>query len=139
MVLQQQATLTNHAAQHQRGTSNSWRELAQFNKNGGGGGSRGYQQLAYQQPGAMGQRLDYTPTPYKCLENWNYCHTHGGNVNNGHTSRMCAKPGPMHTPPVKRTNMMNGSATSLHKTILPSASGRVPHVPCQQCPPAPAT
>jgi hypothetical protein len=34
---------------------------------------------------------------------------------------------------------MNGSAAGLHKTILPFASSRAPHVPHQQCSPAPAT
>jgi hypothetical protein len=73
----------------------------------------------------MGQCLDYTPKPYKRFKNWNYCHTHGGDVNNKHTSRMCAKPGPAHNPHATRTNMMNGLATGLHKTILlwpPAAS-----------------
>jgi hypothetical protein len=61
MVLQQQATLTNHMAQHQRGASNSWHGYAQHNRNGGSGGK----------PGATGQRPDYTPTPYKHFKNWN--------------------------------------------------------------------
>jgi hypothetical protein len=63
MALQQQATLTNHASQHQHSASNSWCGLAQHNRNGGSSG--GYQQPVYLQPGAMGQCLDYTPTPYK--------------------------------------------------------------------------
>jgi hypothetical protein len=45
MALQQQATPTNHTAQHQRGASNSQHGLAQRNGNGGGGGGGGgYQQ-----------------------------------------------------------------------------------------------
>ncbi len=140
MVLQQQATLTNHAVQHQCGASNSWRGAAQRNGKGSrGGGGGGYQQPAYPQPGVMGQCPDYTPTPYTRFENWNYCHTHGGIIDNGHTSRTCAKPGPTHNPHTTRTNMMNGSAVGLHKTILPSASSRALHVPRQQHPPAPAT
>jgi hypothetical protein len=87
----------------------------------------------------MGQHPDYTPTLYKRFKNWNYCHTHGGNVNNRHTSRMRAKLGPTHNPHTTRTNMMSGLATGLHKKILPSASGRVPHIPCQQRLCAPAT
>jgi hypothetical protein len=35
--------------------------------------------------------------------------------------------------------MLNGSAMGLHKTILPFASGRAPHIPRQQCLPAPAS
>ncbi len=76
---------------------------------------------------------------YKHFENWNYCHTHGGNINNGHTSRMCTKPGPVHNPHMGRTNMMNGLPAGLHKTILPLASGHAPHILRQQHPPAPVT
>jgi hypothetical protein len=66
-------------AQQQHGTSNNQRGLAQRIGNGSGsGGGGGYQQPAYKQPGAMGQRMDYTPTPYKRFENWNYCHTAPG-------------------------------------------------------------
>jgi hypothetical protein len=140
MALQQQATPTNHAAQQQHGASNNWRGLAWRNRNGSGdGGGSGYQQPAYPQPGATGQRMDYTLTPYKCFENWNYCHTHGGDINNGHTSKTCAKPGPAHNPHATRTNMMNGSPAGLHKMILPSASVCTPHILHQQRPPAPAT
>jgi hypothetical protein len=140
MALQQQSTPTNLAAQHQHGASKSWHGLAQRNRNGdGGNGGKGYHQLAYPQPGAMSQCPDYTPMPYKCFKNWNYCHTHSGNVNNRHTSTTCTKLGPTHNPHAMMTNMMNGSAAGLHKMILPSASCRAPHILCQQCPPAPAT
>jgi hypothetical protein len=136
-ALQQQATPTNHAAQQQRGASNNWHGLAQRNGNGGGDdGSGGYQQPAYPQPGAMGQHTDNTPTPYKHFKNWNYCHTHGGDIDIGHTSRTCAKSGPMHNPQATRTNMMNRLPARFH---LPSASSRAPHVPRQQHHPAPAT
>jgi hypothetical protein len=80
-----------------------------------------------------------TPTLYKRFKNWNYCHTHGGNIDNGHTSRMCAKPGPVHNLHATRTNMMNGLPAGFHKTILPLVSGRTPHVWRQQHPPTPAT
>jgi hypothetical protein len=139
MALQQQAIPTSHVAQQQLGASNNWCGSAQCNGNGSGGGSGGgYQQPAYPLPGAMGQCPEYTSTPYKCFKNWN-CHTHGGNINNGHTSRTCTKPGPMHNPHATRTNMMNGLPVGLHKSILPSASGHMPHILHQQRPPAPAT
>jgi hypothetical protein len=77
--------------------------------------------------------------PYKRFKNWNYCHHHGGNIDNRHTSRTCAKPGPAYNPHATRTNMMNGLPTGLHKTILPLASGCTPHVLRQQHPPTPAT
>jgi hypothetical protein len=75
----------------------------------------------------------------KCFKIWNYYHTRGSNVDNGHTSRMCAKPGPLHNQHTTRTNMMNGLPAGLHKTILPLASGRTTHVPRQQRPPTPAS
>jgi hypothetical protein len=139
MALQQQATPTNHAAQQQHGASNNWHGLTQRNRNGGSGGGGDNQQPAYPLPGAMGQRPDYTPAPYKHFENWNYCHTNSGDINNGHTSRRCAKLGPAHYPHATRTNMMNSLPAGLLKMILPSVSGHAPHVPCQQRPPAPVT
>jgi hypothetical protein len=139
MALQQQSTPTNHAAHQQRGASNNWHRLAQCNGNGISGG--GYQQPVYPQPGASGQRPDYTPTPYKCFKNWNYCHTHGGNIDNGHTNRRCAKLGLAHNQNATRTNVMNGLPAGLHKTTLslPLASGCTPHIPCQQRAPTPAS
>jgi hypothetical protein len=62
--------------------------------------------------------------PYKQYENWHYCHTHGGDVDDTHTSATCARPGPRHNPNVTRNNTMAGSSAGLHKTILPSAAGR---------------
>ena len=59
-------------------------------------------------------------TPYKCFENWNYCHTHGGDVNNNHMSQTCSRPGPAHNWQASRQNTMAGSTSDMHKTILPS-------------------
>jgi hypothetical protein len=56
-----------------------------FNGNGGG-----YpQQPTLQQGQQSGGRGFVRPTPYKRYENWNYCHTHGGDVEDGHTSATC--------------------------------------------------
>jgi hypothetical protein len=71
------------------------------------------------------------PTPMKQFENWNYCHMHGGDVDNGHTSMSCNKPGPAHNQHATRQDTMGGSTGGLHKTILPSVSGRVPPPPRQ--------
>jgi hypothetical protein len=79
-------------------------------------------------------------TPYKQFENWHYCHTHRCNVNDMHTSAMCAKPGPLHNWQASRTNMMSSSLAGMHKTILPLAAGRAPPIaraPQIQRPPAP--
>jgi hypothetical protein len=82
------------------------------------------------------------PNPYKRWENCNCGHTHGGDVDNNHTSAMCGKPGPMHNPNATRTNITGRSVAGMHKTILPSTSGHTPsnHRPQQQqrpqqCPP----
>jgi hypothetical protein len=83
------------------------------------------------------QRPLQPPTPFKRFENQNYCHTHGRDVDNAHTSTTCQKPGPAHNHSATRTNTMGGLMAGLHKTILPSASRRIPPAPRQQCTPAP--
>ncbi len=55
-----------------------------------------------------------------------------------HTSRTCQKPGPSHNPSVIQSNMMGGATTGLHKTILPSVSGRAPPPLHQHRAPTPA-
>jgi hypothetical protein len=107
---QQQCTLTNH------------------NKRTGGGKSNscGFPQQPTMSFGGMGvnhQQALCPPTPSKHWENWNYCHSHGGDVDNNHTSVMCGKPGPTHNLNASRTNIMGGSVAIMHKTILPSACG----------------
>jgi hypothetical protein len=69
------------------------------------------------------------PIPYKQWEHWNYCHTHGGDVEDAHMSAMCNRQGPVHNPNTTRANMMGGSPVGMHKTILPSASGRTLPLP----------
>ncbi len=71
------------------------------------------------------------PSLYKHFENWNYCHTHSGDINDGYTSRSCLKPGLAHIRNATRQNTMSGLTGGLHKTILPLASGHVPPPPCQ--------
>jgi hypothetical protein len=84
--------------------------------------------------GSQQQSIHPPPNPYKQWENRNYCHSHGGDVDDNHTSVTCGKPGPMHNPNASRTNIMGGSVTRMHKTILPLTSGRTPpnHHPQQQ-------
>ncbi len=132
MALQQQPPPAIHAPQQQQhGRCGSlW---CTFQGSGGV-----YKAPAYPQPATVGQRPMQPPTPFKCFENWNYCHTHGGDVNNNHISGTCQKPGPLHNPSVMQSNTMGGMMASLHKTILPSVSGRSPPPPRQQRAPAPA-
>jgi hypothetical protein len=89
-----------------------------------------------------GQRSQHTATKFsshslQALENWNYCHTHGGNVDNAHTSATCGNRGPTHNPNASRANIMGGSTAGMHKTILSLARGRKPPPP--PLPPAAAT
>ncbi len=95
--------------------------------------------MVYQQPVGLpgGQCPLQPPTPFKTFENWNYCHTHGRDVNNTHTGMSCRNSGPLHNPNVMRTNMMGGNRAGLHRMILPSASGCVPSAPRQPQTPAP--
>jgi hypothetical protein len=104
------------------------------NRNKRNGGSQGNNPGFPQQPtmnysygytgGGQQQNICHPPNPYKRWGNWNYCHSHGGDVDNNHTSRTCGKPGPMHNPNVTRTNIIGRSVAGMHKTILPSTSGR---------------
>jgi len=75
------------------------------------------------------------PSPVKRFENWNYCHTHGGDVDDNHTSASCARPGEHHQRAATRSNTMNGNVRGMHKTVLPSTAGRRP-LPSRP-PPAP--
>ena len=58
--------------------------------NGGGGGSFPQQPTWFGGNGAGAQQ----PT----WENWNYCLTHGGDVDDTHTSALCGNRGPTHNP-----------------------------------------
>jgi hypothetical protein len=56
-----------------------------FNGNGGG---YPQQPILHQGQQSGGHGLVRPPTPYKRWENWNYCHTHGSDVKDAHTSAM---------------------------------------------------
>ncbi len=57
--------------------------------NGNGGGSYPQQSTLHQGQQSGGRGLVRPPTPYKRWENWNYCHTHGGDVEDAHTRATC--------------------------------------------------
>ena len=79
------------------------------------------------QQGAMYPPGVQPPTnPVKRFENWNYCHTHGFDVDDNYTSQTCTHPGNCHNYAATRNNTMLGSIAGAHKTILPSAVGRQP-------------
>jgi hypothetical protein len=66
------------------------------------------------------------PSPLKHFNNWNYCHTHGGDIHNNHTSATCAQPGVNHQRAATRSNTMGGNIKGLHKIVLPSAISQRP-------------
>lgn len=95
---------------------------------GGRGGRGGYQCNNNNQHVPTGPPTTQlsVPNPYKRFENMNYCHMHGGDVDDFHTSATCSKPGQFHVYDATCDNTMGGSVSGLHKTIMPSASGRRP-------------
>ncbi len=117
---QQQRTFTNHNKRNggRQGNNCGFPQQPTMNYDGTGGGQQ--------------QNISPPPNPYKQWENQNYCHSHGGDVDNNHTSATCGKPGPMHNPNATRTNIMGGSVAGMHKTILPLTSSRTPPNPCPQ-------
>jgi hypothetical protein len=66
-------------------------------RSGGGGGKGGnYTRRSGSGNGSNQSPSGLPPLPVKWYENWNYCFTHGGNVNNSHTSATCAYPSENH-------------------------------------------
>ena len=63
--------------------------------------------------------------PVKRYENQNYCWSCGFDVESNHTSQTCQKLKPGHQFNATRFNTMGGSMSGSHKTIMPSAAGRV--------------
>ena len=61
---------------------------------------------------------------FRNYENQNYCWTHGHHVKDNHTSATCTMPKPGHQFTVTKLNTMGGSEAGIHKTIMPSQSGR---------------
>jgi hypothetical protein len=114
------------------------RMFTNHNKSNGGGQGNGHgfpQQPTMNYGGTSGGQQNNIcppPNPYKRWENWNYCSSYGGDVDDNHTSATCGKPGPMHNPNATRANIMGGSVAGMHKTILPSTSGRTPPNHCTQ-------
>jgi len=102
---------------------------------GGGGGNFPQQPTWFGGNSAGTQQPTRPPTPYKHWENWNCCHTHGGDVDDTHMSTSCGNRGPTHNANATRANIMGGLIAGMHKTILPSACGHIPsppHRPQQQ-------
>jgi hypothetical protein len=118
---QQQQHYHNNSKNNHRGGGRGG-----FNGNGGG---YPQQPTLHQGQQSSGRGLVHPPTPYKWWENWNYCHMHGGDVKDAHMSATCNRQGSVHNLNATWANMMGGSPAGMHKTILPSASGRTPPPP----------
>jgi hypothetical protein len=112
MAVGQQPPSKIYASMQHQHTSNN-RGIRCNGKGQGSGGSGGGNQ----------QPTWYAPVPYKRWENWNYCHTYGGDIEDCHMSATYRKPGRMHNPHATHANMMGRSAAGMHKTILPLVSG----------------
>ncbi len=145
MNVSQQPPPNIYAPTQQQHTSNNC-----FGRHNGGGSGRGNGSGNFpQQPTWFGgsragaQQPTHPPNPYKHWENWNYCSTHGGDIEDWHTSATCGYWRPAHNPNVTRANIMGGLVAGMHKTILPLAHGCTPPPSCcpqqqqcpQQCPP----
>ena len=91
MAANQQPPPTIHAPPQLQQQHNNRRSNR---RNGGSGGANGTGSFP-QQPtwfggnGTGAQQPTRPPTPYKRWENWNYCSTHGGDVDDSHTSITC--------------------------------------------------
>ena len=63
--------------------------------------------------------------PVKRYENQNYCHSCGFDVESTHNSQTCPRARPGHQYNATRFNTMGGKLFGGHKTIMPSAAGKV--------------
>jgi hypothetical protein len=68
--------------------------------------------------GFYGQFGNQAPNPVKYHKNWNYCWSHGFDVEDGHDSQSCPYPRPGHVHWATRTNPCNGCMKAKHKTQM---------------------
>jgi hypothetical protein len=76
------------------------------------------------------QANGYAPKPpdhfqpmAKRYNNTNYCWTHGGDVDDSHTSHTCRRPSmPYHQAQATRQNMMGGSQKDMHRVVYPGSA-----------------
>jgi hypothetical protein len=97
-----------------------------YNTRGGRGGRGGGRNNNQHFPTGPPATQVTPPNPVKRFANMNYCHTHGGDIDDFHTSANCAKPGPFHNFLATQTNTMGGSIKGMHKTIIPNGGGQQP-------------
>jgi hypothetical protein len=69
------------------------------------------------------------PSPIKNNQQLEYfCHTHGRDIHNSHTSTTCVQPGVNHQDAAIRSNTMIGNNKGLLRTILPGATDNAPRL-----------
>ena len=145
MAVGQQPPSNIYAPPQQQHTFNKRRDRCNSggHVNGGTGGGNGGGNFP-QKPawfggsGAGAQQPRRPPTPYKHWENWNYCHSHGGDIDNTHTSALCRNRGPTHNPNATHANIWADRLPECTRPSFPPACGRTPpstrHPQQQQCP-----
>jgi hypothetical protein len=69
------------------------------------------QPTGYQQPARGNQPMN----PVKRNKNWNYCWTHGHDIEDWHNSQTCPLPRVGHVHSATRENRCGGSMKAIHK------------------------
>ncbi len=103
--------------QHQGGNGGTRRNGRRNNRNGGGGNNWQQRNNSNNQGGR----------PYNCriYEGETYCWTHGHDTGPHHTSGSCRTPLNGHQRQAHSRNTMGGNPANAHRTVNPSAIGRV--------------
>jgi hypothetical protein len=106
------------------GTNNGGRRSELYRGNGNDGGANPGSTFNGGGGNYPTQGTSNPPSPIKKFNNWNYCHTHGGDIHNNHTSATCAQPGVNHLHAATKSKTMGGNNKGLLKIILPGATGQ---------------
>jgi hypothetical protein len=108
------------------GTNNGGRQNGLYRDNGNSSGGNPGSRMTFNSGSGSypAHGTSNPPSPIKKFNNWNYCHTHGGNIYNNHTSTTCAQPGVNHQHAAIRSNTMGGNNKGLLENILPGATGQ---------------
>ena len=83
------------------------------------------QPINYNNQQNMGSNQRNNKNSVKRYENFNYCHSCGFDLSSKHNSGNYPKRRPNHNYAAVRGNTMRGSNSGQHKTIMPSAAGKI--------------
>jgi hypothetical protein len=97
-----------------RGRSGGGRYSARGNQGARMGYQTSGQPAGYQQPARGNQPMN----PVKRHKNWNYCWTHGHDIEDWHNSQSCPLPRMGHIHTATRENRCSGSMKAIHKTQM---------------------